>query len=59
MHLTIRVLGLEMLHVDLSTEADDGDDKARDLSGGSLGSDAHEVGETDHFMGFTNGRDDS
>ena len=56
MRLTIRILGLELLDIDLSTDARDDEDKARDLSGGSLSSDAHEVADTDHFMGFTNGR---
>lgn len=59
MHLTFRVLGLELLHIDLATETDEADDKARDLSGGSLGSEVLDVGHTDHFMGFTNGRADS
>lgn len=58
MHLTLRILGLELVHVEISTD-DDQDDTSRDLSGGSLGSDALEVGPTDHHMGFTNGREDS
>lgn len=59
MHLTVRILGLELLHIELATETDDPDHKARDLSGGSLGSEALDVGHTHHFMGFTNGRDES
>lgn len=56
MRLTIRLLGTEVLHV--STEPDEVDeDMARDLSGGSLGSDRIEAGQTDWHMGFTNGRE--
>lgn len=57
MRLTIRLLGAEVFHV--STEADPEEDTARDLSGGNLGSEYIEAGETDRFMGFTNGREDS
>lgn len=56
MRLTIRLLGAEVFHV--STEDEPDDDIARDLSGGNLGSDRIEAGETDHYMGFTNGRSD-
>ena len=57
MRLTIRILGLDLLDVELSTDSGDEDDNARDLSGGSLGSDRIEA-DGDHFMGFTNGRDE-
>ena len=58
MRLTIRILGLDLLDVELTTDSDDDDDdKARDLSGGSLGSDRIEA-DGDRFMGFTNGRDE-
>jgi hypothetical protein len=53
--LAITFLGLDLLTVDLSTDADE--DTARDLSGGTLGYDRIEVGSTDRYMGFTNGRE--
>lgn len=56
MRLTLRVLGLEVLDVELSTDDQDEDDKARDLSGGLLGSERIEVDTGDRYMGFTNGR---
>lgn len=57
MNLTVRFLGLELLAVEISTDQAAEDDLARDLSGGTLGSDRIEVGRTDLFMGFTNGRE--
>ena len=57
MRLTIRILGLDLLDVELTTDSSAEDDNARDLSGGSLGSDRIEA-YGDHFMGFTNGRDE-
>lgn len=54
--LTIRVLGLELVDVELTTD-DEPDDKARDLSGGSLGSERIDAGDADRYMGFTNGRE--
>jgi hypothetical protein len=57
--LAIRFLGLDLLDIELSTETPDAEeDLARDLSGGELGSNVLEVGSTDRYMGFTNGRDD-
>lgn len=56
MRPTIRLLGAEVFHV--STEDEPDEDTARDLSGGNLGSDRIEAGETDRYMGFTNGRDE-
>lgn len=39
MRLTVRVLGLDLLDVELSTDTDQGDDDtARDLSGGTSSS---------------------
>ena len=58
MTLTVRLLGLEILHVDLSTEPDEDEDTARDLSGGTMTSERIEAGPTDHYLGFTNGRGD-
>lgn len=59
MRLTIRVLGLDLLDVDLSTDSSspEPDDTSRDLSGGTLCSDRIESGG-DLFLGFTNGRGD-
>lgn len=59
MRLTIRILGLDLLDVDLSTDstAPEPDDLARDLSGGTLGCDRIDAGPTDWHMGFTNGRE--
>lgn len=55
MRLTIRLLGTEVFHV--STEPDEDEDTARDLSGGNLGAYPIEAGATDWHMGFTNGRE--
>lgn len=63
MRLTIRAFGLDLLDVELSTDAtspapDDDDeepDYSRDLSGGTIGYDRIEAGG-DRYMGFTNGR---
>lgn len=59
MRLTVRLLGLDLLDMELTTDApgcdeDDGD-YSRDLSGGTLGSDRIEAGPTDRYMGFTSG----
>lgn len=59
MRLTVRLLGLDLLDVELSTDAADEDDCSRDLSGGTLASDRIEAGVTDLFMGFTNGREEA
>lgn len=53
--LTIRILGLELLSVSITTDTED--DTARDLSGGTLGTDRIDPGKTDRWMGFTNGRE--
>ncbi len=58
---TVRFLGLELLHIAASTEdaaCEPEGDYSRDLSGGTLCSDHIEVGPTDRYMGFTNGRED-
>jgi hypothetical protein len=55
--LTIRTLGLTLLDIELLPDDEADDDCSRDLSGGNLGSDRIEVGTTDQFMGFTNGRE--
>ena len=60
MRLAIRFLGLDLLSIEASTDepGEPGeDDTARDLSGGELGSYRVEVGPTDRYMGFTNGRE--
>jgi hypothetical protein len=55
MRLVIRFLGLDLLDVDLTTDAAE-EDTARDLSGGNLGSECIEGGG-DLYLGFTNGRE--
>lgn len=58
MRLAIRFLGLDLLDIELSTDAPaDEEDLARDLSGGDLGSMSIEAGSPDRYMGFTNGRE--
>lgn len=54
MRLVIRFLGLDLLDVDLTTDAVE-EDTARDLSGGNLGSECIEGATTDRYMGFTGG----
>lgn len=53
--LTVRALGVELLHIELAdtTELD----PAADLSGGDLGSTQVAAGSTDLYLGFTNGRE--
>ena len=58
MRLTLRMFGLEILHLDAATEDEPDDDTARDLSGGNLTADRIDAGPTDRYMGFTNGRGD-
>lgn len=58
MNLTVRFLGLELFSVDLTADEQADEDFARDLSGGTLGTDHIEPGPTDRYMGFTNGRED-
>lgn len=64
MRLVVRLLGLDLLDVELSTEPTSPgleaaeDDFSRDLSGGTLGSYPIDAGPTDRYMGFTNGRED-
>lgn len=56
MRLVIRLLGLELLDVDLTTDAPaEDEDVARDLSGGLLACEHIEAGTTDRYMGFTGG----
>lgn len=55
MVFTVRILGVEVLH--LSTEADEPDDAAIHLSGGTTGYDRIDAGYPDRYMGFTNGRE--
>lgn len=57
MRLTVRLLGLDLLDVELTTDQPDDGDYSRDLSGGNLGSDCIDAGETDWHLGFTNGRE--
>lgn len=56
--VTVRLLGLDLFDLELTTETADDDDTRRDLSGGDLGSTSIEAGRTDRYMGFTNGRED-
>lgn len=62
MRLHVRVFGLDLLDVELTTDApvesDEDDDCSRDLSGGNLGAYPIDAGPTDRYMGFTNGRED-
>lgn len=59
MRLTIRLLGLDLLDVELRTDAPESeDDCSRDLSGGTLATDRIDAGPTDRYMGFTNGREE-
>jgi hypothetical protein len=57
--LTVRLLGLELLTIEASTDdaAEADEDTERDLSGGTLGTERIEAGPTDRYMGFTNGRE--
>lgn len=55
MTLTVRLLGLELLHIALAT--DPPDDEARDLSGGELSGRDLDAGSPDLHLGFTNGRE--
>lgn len=57
--LLVRFLGLELLHIELSTDAAEGIDTARDLSGGTTGIERIDAGPTDRYLGFTNGREES
>lgn len=56
MRLTVRFLGLDLLDVELSTDAAAELDGA-ELAGGTLGTERIEAGPTDRYMGFTNGRE--
>lgn len=59
MRLTIRALGLELLHIHLTDtpehETDEQDDDGCHLSGGTLTSYPVEAHDTDWHMGFTGG----
>lgn len=53
MILTVRILGLELLYVDISTDAPvEYDEQVPDL--GTLGYDRIDAGDPDIYMGFTN-----
>jgi hypothetical protein len=54
MRLVVRFLGLDLLDVDLTTDAAE-EDTARDLSGGLLACERIEAGTTDRYLGFTGG----
>lgn len=62
MRLVVRLLGLDLLDVELTTESpayEAGEpDYSRDLSGGSLGAYPIDAGPTDRYMGFTSGLED-
>lgn len=58
MRLIVRLLGLDLLDVELVTSAPcEGaeDDCSRDLSGGTLAAYPNDAGPTDRYMGFTSG----
>lgn len=55
MRLIVRLLGLDLLDVEIYTSADE--TEGGELAGGTLASDRIEAGTTDQFMGFTNGRE--
>ena len=61
MRLTLRILGLDVLDLELATDSPayepDEPDYSRDLSGGSLGAYPIDAGPTDWHIGFTNGRE--
>lgn len=52
MQLTVRILGVEMLHVELC-ESEEADPPDR----GDLSSTVIDAGKTDQYLGFTNGRE--
>jgi hypothetical protein len=54
MQLTVRFLGVEVLHVELCESVEDDDPPDR----GDLGSMLIDAGKTDICLGFTNGRED-
>jgi hypothetical protein len=61
LRLTLRILGLDVLDLDMSTDSpfpEPDDDPGWALSGGSLTTDRIEDGPTDRYMGFTMGMED-
>ena len=58
MNLIVRVFGHEVLNVSTepAVEEEACYDLARDLSGGTTSYDRIDAGDTDRYMGFTNGR---
>lgn len=62
MRLHLRILGLDVIDLDLTTdtathEAADEYDPATALTGGNLGAYPIDAGPTDRYMGFSNGRE--
>lgn len=61
MRLVVRILGLDLLDLELVTDSPayeaGEDDCSRDLSGGTLAAYPVEPGPTDRYLGFTNGRE--
>lgn len=55
MTLTLRFLGLELLHLCIETTAEEDADPAASLDGGALTSESIGPGEGDRHMGFTGG----
>lgn len=53
MRLTVRVLGLDLLDVEIYTAIEE--TEGAELAGGTLGSDRIEAGSGGLYMGFTNG----
>lgn len=56
MRLTLTMFGLE-LDITFGLASSDEDDPGYALTGGTLTSERIEVGPTDRYMGFTNGRE--
>ena len=56
MRLVVTFLGLDLFSVEIGT-SEATEDEWSDLSGGTLVSDSIDPGETDVFLGFTNGRE--
>jgi hypothetical protein len=60
MRLAIHFLGVEVFHISTDPAPDaepEDEDRARDLSGGLLGSTSVEAGGPDVYLGFTNAED--
>lgn len=63
MRLTVRLLGLDLLDLEVTTRyqsdtTEEDDDAWVHLSGGTTATDRIDAGPTDHYMGFTGGLGD-